>query len=299
MGFKGGATDWRKAVLTEQLEANLVSWLSRSLLEAGAYETVARGAQDARGGDRSRLTADPDPRYAAGTRWAGKRGQWVWEGGTGYSPAPLVPSGVWVNGAFRPTGAPGPYVDFARGQVVFSSGLPTGTVVQVDHSPRLVQVYRADEPWFKEFGFNSFLADGGGKAQQALAENRVQLPLLLVEPAFNVVFTPREIGNYAGSYRTDFLVHALSENPWDRKRLHDILVAQADLRIPTFDANAAPPPLDALGRPTPSALTHDQLCAAHPWRQARVETVASVPQETGSRKLYWASVRWGLSVDLA
>lgn len=298
MSFKGPVTDWRKAVLTEQLEANLVSWLSHSLLEIGAYENVARSGTDPRGGDRSRLTAVTDPRFTANTRWAAPRGQWVWEGGLGYSPAPLVPSGVWVNGTFTPTGTAGPYVDFPRGQVVFTSGIPATSVVQAQYSPRLVQVRRTDEPWFQQFGFDSFFASGEAQTQHALAENRVQLPVVLVEPAFNGAFTPLEIGGTAGVYTTDYLLHCMAEVPWDRKRLHDILLAQADARVPTFDADAAPPPLDRLGRPTPSALTHPQLCAAYPWRQARVAKVGSVPQETGSRNFWWATVRWTVETDL-
>jgi pyruvate,orthophosphate dikinase len=65
--------------------------------------------------------------------------------------------------------------------VFFSSGVSPTSVVQVAHSPRLVQVRRSDEPWFQSFGFNSFLA-GGEQGQLALAENRVQLPVVLVEP---------------------------------------------------------------------------------------------------------------------
>lgn len=297
MGFKGPVTDWRDAVLTEQLETNIVSWVSHSLLEIGAYENIPRGGTDPKGGDRSRLTAVADERVTTRTKWAANRGQWVWEE-TGYTPSPLVPSGVWVNGTFTPTGGFGPYVDFARGQVVFSSGLPATTVVQTQYSPRLVQVRRTDEPWFQQFGFNSFFASGEAQTQHALTENRVQLPLVLVEPAFNGGFTPREIGGTAGVYQTDYLLHCMSEVPWDRNRLHDVLLAQADVRIPTFDVNVAEPPLDRLGRPTPSSLSHPELCSAHPWRQARVEKVSSVSQETGSRSLWWGTVRWTVGVDL-
>lgn len=297
MPFKGAVTDWRKGLLTEQLEANLVSWLSHSLLEIGAYENVARGAQDPAGGDRSRLSADTDPRYVANTRWKAPRASWVWQPSTSYSVQPIVASGVWVNGSFvASTGGTSPYIDFPRGQVVFSSGIPASSTVQVAHSPMLVQVRRTDEPWFQSFGFNSFVA-GSEKSQEALAENRVQLPLLLVEPVFNGAMTPLEVGSFAGAYRTDFLIHAFGETPWDRKRLHDILLVQQDGRIPTFDVNVAPPPLDRLGRPKPLAMTHPQLCAAHPWRQARVEKVTSTPQEVNSRNLWWSTVRWGVSVD--
>jgi len=297
MPFRG-VSDYRAPLLADQLEANLVSWLAHSFDAAGAYETVARGGQDPRAGDRSRLSVDADPRYPANRVWKAPRADWVWYPDTGYAAAPTVASGVWVNGTFLPanTGGTSPVIDFPRGRVFFSSGVSPTSVVQVAHSPRLVQVRRSDEPWFQSFGFNSFLA-GGEQGQLALAENRVQLPVVLVEPAFAVSTKPLEIGSYANEFRTDYLLHCFAETPWERNRLHDILVGQADARVPTFDRGLAPPPLTASGAPRPSAMTHDQLAAAYPWRQARVEKVTSEKQPTPGDNLWWATVRWTVGVD--
>jgi hypothetical protein len=308
-GFKGDVTQYGRALLTEQLEANLYAWLQWSLLGVGAFDTVTRGRQDARAADRSRLRPAPDPRYPANTVWQAHRGDWCWESGVPYAAQPLPVTGVWVGGAFYPTatttGALAHRVNYPLGQVFFSGAVPPTAVVQAEYSPRFVQVRRSDEPWFHAVCFDTLRADNfgspsasGGAGWDLLAEARVQLPALVVEPAFNGASTPLEIGGGAGAYREDFLVHVLAETPWDRKRLTDVLRVQVDKRLPTFDLNAATLPLDGYGRPVAGAQTYPQMCQAAPWAQVRIVRTAPTDQDPLGTHLYWSTVRLSTETDL-
>jgi hypothetical protein len=307
--LKGGVSDYGEALLTEQVEANLVTWLQWSLLGIGAFENVGLGQQSAWDADRSRLRVAQDPRYPANTLWQAHRSDWCWESGIPYSTQPVQVSGVWVNDAFVPTTGTGPYqhrVNYPLGQVVFASAVPATAVVQAEFSSRFVQVRRSDEPWFRRVTFDSLRADdvqfaepstSGGGSWAVLAENRVQLPAVVVEPVLNGTARPLEIGSSAQEYTQDFLLHVMAETPWDRKRVHDLCRLQVDKRIVTFDLNEAPPPLDGYGRLNAGALTYPQLCEAYPWRQLRVARVDSADQPQLGRNLWWSTLRFHLQLD--
>lgn len=302
-GFKGNLASYGDSVLTDQIESSLHGWLTWSLLGVGAFENVELASA------RSRLRPANDPRYVANTVWQAGRSDWVWESGVEHATQPIRVSGVWVNDVFHPTAATGTYahrVNYPLGQVVFSGAVPATSVVKVEHSPRFVQVRRADEPWFHAVAYRSFLSDdpqfetpsaSGGGGWATLAENRVQLPVVVVEPAFGVGFEPLEIGNGAGTYSENWLLHVLAETPWDRKKLHDILAKQVEKRVPTFDRDGVAMPLDAYGRPVASAMVYPDMCEAAPWHQLRVAEVTSVGQRPVGRHLYSATVRFRVEVD--
>lgn len=302
--FKGGVTQYGSAIITEQLEGNLYAWLQWSLLGIGAFENIVRGQVDSRNTDRSRLQRSTDPRYTAGTVWQGHRGDWCWESGINYSTQPIQVTGVWVNSVFTPIASGGPRVNYPLGQVVFPTPLPATAVVQVAYSPRFVQVRRADEPWVKQVLFDTFRADrflspsaSGGAGWDLLAESRVQLPAIVIEPVLNGSSFPSEIGNSAQVYREDFLLHVLAETPWDRKRLRDILRVQVDKRVPTFNRNEVTYPLDGYGRIVTGAMTYPDMCQAHPWTQARIVKATPTDQETIGNHLWWSTVRYSIEVD--
>jgi hypothetical protein len=311
MSFRG-VTHYGRYTPTDQVEGGLVAWLEWSLLGIGAFDTVARGQASAHGSaDRSLLKPVSDPRgVTANTVWQGLRTDWCWESGVPYSAQPTVASGVYVNGAFYPTASTsGQFahrIDYPRGQVVFSGAVPATSVVQAAHSYKFVQVRRTDEPFVRELARRSFRADdpqfktpsaSGGGAWDLLAENRVQLPAVLVEPVVNRRGGPLELGSHAGVYRDAFLLHVVAETPWDKKRLADVLTGQFDAVIPTFDRDSAPMPLDGYGRPTASALTYPALASGYPWRPVRVARAESFGQKTADPKLHWATVRFEVEYD--
>lgn len=303
--FRGNITDYGNYLITEQLETNLTSWLGWSLLGIGAFQNVTRGMTVPYGGDRSRLRVANDPRYTTNTVWQGHRSDWCWESGIAYSSNPIHVSGVWVNGVFSTsTGTYPHHINYNLGQVFFSGAIPATYVVQVERSDKFVTVKRSDDPWFKSILNGSLRVDdaqfsGTSPSGQwtQLAENRVVLPVLVVEPVMNAGGKPYELGGSSRIHREDFLIHVITETPWDRKRLVSILNDQQDKRIISFDMNAIQYPLDYRGTPTPSAMTYPQLCEAHPWLQIRVPAVVSVDNQPIGNKVWWSTCRFSLELD--
>jgi hypothetical protein len=308
-GFRG-VDDYGDYLVTDRLETNVVSWLQWGLLGIGAFDNVQVGDLSAHGAkDRSRLRPVSDPRYPAGTVWQGLRSQWVWESGVPYAVQPRAFSGVYVSGTFySPTGATHPHrVSYPEGRVYFSGAVPTGATVQAGHSYRHVQVHRADAPWFQTVTYRSFRADdaqweqpaGSGGAWDILAQNRIQLPCMVVEPVPRTELKALEIGNYARVHRQDVLVHILAETPWEEAKGHDILVSQFDKRIPTFDPELATVPLKFDGSLTSGAKTFPELVGLHPWRQVRIAGVGAVDNGEVAKSLYWCTVKLTCELDVA
>jgi hypothetical protein len=295
-----------------QLEANVMTWLSWGLLGVGAFNNVTLATPPVYGtGSPAKLRPVNDPRgVPAGKVWEGVRADWVWESGVPYGHQPTAISGVYVNNAFVPSSATGVYahkVSYPLGQVVFNSPIPTGSDVKVEHSYRMVQVRSADQPWFQQVAFRSFRDDdaqftapaGSGGAWDILGENRVQLPAVVVESVGRVRMKPLEIGNHARTQRQDILFHVLTETPWDRKTLHDILVNQWDARIETFDKNAATYPLNFDGTLASGAMTYPQMAAATPWRPVAWVDVQSGESAQVGQNFYWTTVRGTFEFDAA
>ncbi len=304
-----GVSEYGQALVTDQLEYSVTTWLQWGLLGIGAFDTALKGAETAHGArDPSRLRPLTDPRYTTNTVWQGQRTEWVWETGVAYAVQPIRPSGVYINNTFVPSGSTGAYahqVSYPEGRVYFSSAVPATTVVHCPHSYRHVQVRRADEPWFQALAYHSFRADdeqweqaaGSGGAWDVLAQNRVQLPAMVIEPVPRVSLKPYEVGNGSRIHTQDVLVHVFSETPWERNRLHDILVEQYEKRIVGVDANTAPRPLVYDGSVATTCLTYPDQAAQYPWRTIRVDNVESADNEGLGERVHWCSVRLTLQID--
>lgn len=304
--FIGSVTDYQNYLITEQIEENLYAWLSWSLLGIGAFENVTLAESGVYGGDKSRLQPLNDPRHTKSTIWQGNRMDWCWESGISYSTQPIQISGVYINNTFLPNGSTGNpfYVNYNYGQVVFSSAIPATSVVQIEHSPKFVTIKKADDLWFKSIMNGSLRVDdlqftGISPSGQwnSLPENRVNLPVLVIEPVFNGRDDPFELGNTSKIHQEDFLIHTITETPSDKKRLTSLLKEQMDKRIVTFDCNEIDFPLNAYGTPISGALTYPELCDNHPWRQIRIQKVNTTDQESIGNKIYWTTTRYTLEID--
>lgn len=312
-----GSPQVGESLLSDQLEANLFSFVSWGLLSAGGYFNVRIPTSGAWGGDEHRLRPARDPRYQDGQVWQAYRRDWVWETGVDRvaSEQPIRVSGVFVGGAFQPASATGAYkhvVDYPNGRVVFSSPVPTGTVVTCEYSPRLFQLFTADAPWWQQVQTRSFRADdphfsqfGSGEWDQ-IAQNRVQLPAVVVEAASEAEVYGTQVGG-GDTIVQDVLFHVLAEDRWHHKWMHDVLVRQFQKRFRLFDKNklfSSPAhfPLDAEGSPAPSGKMYPDLVkptgeGGFLWEQARVERVRSV-QQPRPGGLHYCTVRASVGVDM-
>ena len=147
--------------LNNDIQDGLVEYFDWALLEKGNYFNVTSGELSPNGQDYSRLRLSSSDQYDDGQVWEGFRKNWVWQSGVSYSPAPIVGtnnvkpgiSGVYVDGAFKPstiTGTYAHYVDYFDGRVVFDTAIPTGSVVQAEFSYKWINVLFANNvPWLR------------------------------------------------------------------------------------------------------------------------------------------------------
>lgn len=303
--FRKDLPDYGNYLVTDQLETNLTSWLSWSFLGIKGFENITLNQTAPHGGDKSRLYPLNDPRYTTRTVWQGSRQDWCWETGVPNSSQPINISGVWVNSTFYPTtGSSKPhYINYPNGQVVFTTALPATSIVQIEHSPKLISIRKSDDAWFKGIMAGTYRVDdpqftGSSPSGQwtQLPENRVSFPVIVVEPTFKVGSKPLEIGGSARIRNEDFILHVITETRYDRNTITNILEDQKDKRIMSYDKNEIDYPLNYRGTPVPSAMTYPELCANHPWTQIRIED-SQITSQQQIGKIWWSTCRLTLGID--
>lgn len=301
--FKG-VTALGDSLISDQLEANLVEFFDYSLLQVGGFFNVTFPGV----GTRLRMVNDPD--YTDGQVWEGYRRDWVWETGVPVDVQPVAISGVWVNGGFVPLGS-GVSVNYPLGRVVFDNPVAPTSNVTMEFSFRRVQMATSDAEWFQELQFNSVDIDLASNQSQffqaasgawnTLAQNRVQLPAIVVEAVSRVRLVPLQIGSKARVHQQDVIFHVLAETPFDRKQLHDLIIEQWDHHLVLFDKNRVDDndawPLDENGTPRPGALQYPNLVENFRWRVLAIKEMRSEPQ-TSMPPLYRATCRGTMEVDL-
>lgn len=300
-----GVASFEDSRISDQLETNLTGFLDWGLLNVGGFFNVTFPAQ----GTRLRRVSDPD--LPAGRVYEAYRQGWVWESGVAAPFRPVAVSGVWVNGTFLPAGS-GYTIDYPLGRVVFEDSLPAGAVVQAEYSFRRVRTATSDSEWFQQLQFGTYVAEDpqfvevGSGAWNVLAQNRVQLPAVVIEAVNRVRLRGKEVGSEYRVHQQDVLFHVLAETPFDREQLHDMLIEQWHHDIVLFDVNAVSAadawPLDENGSPRPGAMLYPAMVApsgegGFAWRQASFVEAASEPQESYP-PLYRATVRMTVEVDL-
>jgi hypothetical protein len=314
-----GVTNFGDSLLSDQLENNLFAFFTWGLLGIGGWTDVRIPSSGAFGGAAHRLRpVTEDPYYTPGQVWEGFRQDWVWESGVEYAFQPIHVSGVYVNGDFVPLAATGVYahkVNYPLGRVVFETPLdPSGDMVTCEYSYRYCQFSTSDVPWWRQIQQNSlriddpqFLEQGSG-AWSVLAQNRVQLPAVVIEAVSNARRKPFEVGSQMQIVSQDVLFHVIAETPWDKKQLHDVITYQTEKRLQGFDKNlllaADQYPLDADGTPVSGALMYPDLVkptgqGGFQWNQIRIMSTRAAEQPASvTAPLYYATVRAAVEVDL-
>ncbi len=298
---------------SEQIEANVMSYLDWGLLTIGGYFNISIPASGAYGGDQSRLRMAVDPNYTNGQVWESFRSNWVWESGVNikgaWSEQPLQASGVTVNSTFHHKSVVGAFshtLNFPNGRVVFNTAIATSSTVQTTFSYRWTLIRSTHSQEFRQLMFGSmrvdddnFLQTGSGNWSQH-PSTRVQMPAVFVEVMGNREFTGLQLGG--GQIITqDVVFHIFCENKWDRDKLVDIIANQNRTAIHLFDlkgiADASRFPLDALGSISSGALTYPDLITDYLWRKAFIID-ANVQNVVSTLPLHRGQVRWSLEVDM-
>ena len=294
------------SLLSDQLEANITSYLQWAFLAAGGFFNVNLDSSMCYGGEPSVLRAVSDPNSVDGSVWEGFRKDWVWESGVEYHTQPIAVSGVYVNGTFRPL-ASGVTVNYPNGTVTLDPPVSPTSTVACEYSYRLYQVYTVESPTWRQIQENSFRVDDpqfrqtGSGIWDVLAANRVQLPAIFLEAVPETHREGLELGGYAQKVKQTVLFNILAEDKWHSKWLHDALTYQEEATLEGYDKNMLLQedkfPLDMNGSPVPSGLMYPSLLSAYPWKKIHVARTQSVAQpKVGGLNL--CTVRWTTETNI-
>lgn len=276
-----GVQDIDDSQLNNELQDNIIEFFDWALLNIGNYYNVTLGETDHKGNDYSKLRmVTGNPNYSRGQAWEGFRGNWVWQSGVDFDPAPLVGtnpakpgvSGVYVNGDFHASDSTGTYahkVDHFNGRVIFDDAIPSSSIVQVEHSYKRVNVVYADAvPWVREVQYRTdsmvpphFREEGKGD-YDIPREMRMQLPSIAVEIVPRRTYRGYQVGGGQFAY-TDVLFHCLAEDSSTVNQLVDIIANQNDKTIFMFNSNTMAAsgdfPLDWQGVPVSGAKRYPEI----------------------------------------
>jgi len=281
------------------------------MLQIGGFENVVTTqASGLYGGHPAILRPVTDPNFNSGRVWEGIRTDWVWETGISYSVQPRECSGVYVNGAFKPTatetGAYEHYIDFPRGRVVFTNAITTTSNVRSDYAFRIPTLAFSKEPWLQELLYKSlsversdFLIAGSGSHNQ-LAEARRQMPTVGLELSQRRGYKPYQIGGGQFVYQ-DVLMHILAETKDERDKLLNILGNQNDKVIFLPDRGLMkesaqfPVDIDVRGRPVSNPMQYPSIVAptgdgGFQWTRVMLRDVHSQVIQTTNNWLYRGAV---------
>lgn len=250
---------------SDDLAINLRQFFDWALLQEKNFTNVTIPTSGIWGGNKEVLRQTSFPGQASGTVWEGFRSNWVWETGVpSVSTQPIRVSGVYINGNhFLPLSS-GVKVDYQRGRVTLPFAVNSA---KCEYSHRQINVFDANIPWFQQIQNGSLRTDNeqfsllGSGVYHILAENRIQLPAIVIEPTPVIRYTPKQLGGY--QYRTqEVYFHVFAESPSTRNTLTDILCAQTEKTIRMFDWDTVRAnqrfPLNFDGTPNPSGYMYPQ-----------------------------------------
>lgn len=311
-----GVTNYGDPLFSDTLESSVYMFMQTAFLNIGAFTnvTIPTGTYPSGVGSHSfepyKLRVTRDPRYATGRAWEGIRSDWVWESGVDYQYQPISISGIFVNNTYYPNtsnGASGYKIFYPEGKIVFNNPISTTSVVKCAHSYRNVKVSSSDTNWFQQIQFDSFngsdmqFSQKGSGTWDVLSMNRVQLPAIVLESLPSVSMKPYELGSINRTHYQDMFFHILSETPWDRKQLHDILANQYQKRIMLINKKKLLAdnkyPLNFDGSIAPSGISYDQmLTTGYTVQPIAWERIKSQEQLTAP-PVFTATMRVTFSID--
>jgi hypothetical protein len=208
------------------------------------------------------------------TIYRGIKSDWVYESELGpinlrypNGTQPNRVSGILVNGVFFPTGTAvsgaSYYVDYARGQVVFNSGLPSNFVVRAAPAIRYVQVYQKDSYEYKEINYSWQNLDN--PTGVPILTDRINAFLPAVFVGIDKIYTKKgiSIGSRAKYTEAKISFDIVTTNHADRKRISDICYMLETKSFPYYDLNVVKNslPLFSNGSISPSGKNWDLLAS--------------------------------------
>jgi hypothetical protein len=293
-------------LLLNILEVNVKSFFDWSFLQIGAWFDASIPNSGTIYGSVNppyKLLRVDDEAYTDGQVWQGIRKEWVWESGACYSGNnPVNISGIYLNNTFHPYNSGTFTIDYPNGRVIFNSAINKNSNVQLNHSYRYVQVYRANNsPWFNHIQFSTFNTDNKDIKQITTGEwsiggySRIQLPAIVVESVPRSRSRPYEIGNTSLWLEQDIAFYVMAENKNDRNKLLDILRLQQDITIQLYDPNSLAQnddyPLTDNGDLKSNALMYPDIIQQYPWRKCFFKNISLFELDSITPNLHMGMAR--------
>lgn len=278
--FFGQVTD------SSKVEENVIWYLREGLLNIGGFYNMSGGIVDQHGIDVSNLRPSYLPGSSGFQFWTGRSHQWVWESGiaptyAGSEP-PIVVSGVYVTGAFVPTGTTGTNeirVDYNRGGIYFVNRVfASGIAITANRSERAAFVYPNESNEARAIidGHLAALQDyppGSGEDVNA-REFSTYLPAVIVDVDL-VSTTPYELGSATQhvDYKVTFDVY--SEDKGNYELLMDVCRGLRKKAFVMFEPNDLESnnayPLDYLGQRRFTNSSRNRMVELYPWRRGQFD----------------------------
>jgi len=247
--------------LRSLLKLNMKLFIDMHFLREGAFTNIASGQPFYDGSDMSLLLPDSTAKdtlfgVSDGQVWQSAFRNWVYESGvpldgTNVSSPPVVASGVYIEGSFRPTTDPqfGHTIDFINGRIIFNSPQSPALKVNGEFSVREVRVGF-------EHQFNQQFSDGYIESQYVtnpFTSMQLVYPSGRSQP-FPAVFIEvdgrdlrgYELGNRSAIITDEIKFHVWALDDLQRDNIIDIITSQWRKAIPMIDFNIAPLPLSGI-----------------------------------------------------
>jgi hypothetical protein len=256
--------------LSEIITENIITFMKYGLLEIGAYYNIARGQTNFYGVNESQLRPVVMQGNTNFTIYRGVKHDWIWESGIGLRSAggaqPVQISGIYVNNVFYATGSSitgtGYFVDYSRGQIVFSHPLPSSYVVECPQAIRYVQVYPIDGYVHRKLN-NEWLNNPGATGVINSTELQAYLPAIFVGCKKIDTKSGVELGSQSKRVRAEIEFDVIASNSVDRNKILDICYNLENKAIAFYNVATAPKPLSASGTLNSTALTWPQLITSY------------------------------------
>lgn len=247
--------------LRSLLKLNFKLFLDMHMLREGAFINVSSGQQFYDGNDMSLFLPDTtadDTLFGIsnGQVWQSPFRQFVYESGVpldgaGTNTPPVVASGLFIEGSFRPTDDDefGHVIDYVNGRVIFNEPQSLDLTVQGEFAAREVRIGF-------EHDFNQQFTDGVLGTQyftNPLTSNQIVYPsgnIQLFPAVFisvdNRSFSAYELGNRSAIIEDTIRMYVWAQDDVQRDNIVDILTQQWRKALPMIDFNIAPLPLSGI-----------------------------------------------------
>lgn len=247
--------------LRSLLKLNLKLFLDMHFLRESSFINVASGQLFYDGSDMSVLLPDTnadDTLYGVsnGQVWQSPFRQWVYESGvpldgTNVSTPPIVASGLYIEGAFRPTTDSqfGHTIDYINGRVIFNSPQSLNLKVHAEYAARQVRVgfeHDFNQQFQRGFLESKFTTNPLTSMQLVYPSGQAQpFPAVFIE-VDNRTMKPYELGNRSAIIKDKVILHVWALDDLQRDNIVDILTSQWRKVVPMINFNRAPLPLSGI-----------------------------------------------------